>query len=335
MKKGIIAMTAMYLLLCTVLIGCAKQVTKTLASGPLKIGVNAFPTYFLWYVAEEKGFFDKRGVQVKLEWFPTYSHGLSALSSGNLDANSQTLSDTLAPVSKGIKLQIPFIMDHSNGADGFIAKPEFSSIKELKGKKIATELGTVDHFFMLTALQKYGLKEKDIQFVNMSINDAGPAFIAGNFDAAVLWEPFLSTALASGKGKLLFSSKEMPGLLMDAIVFREEIVKQRPEDAKKVTAAWVDAVEFLKSNPKEAIAIMAKHAEITEDEFKTALDGVKVYDLNDNLNASKDQEAYTSIKYNEQKVGEFLKSLDYIATVPDVSKVYDPRIVQQLANEKK
>ncbi|WP_312886509.1 ABC transporter substrate-binding protein [Paenibacillus foliorum] len=151
--------------------------------------------------------------------------------------------------------------DNSFGGDGIVVKPGIQSLQDLKGKKVATELGTVDHLLMLTALSKSGLKEKDVNYVNMTVNDADPAFIAGNLDAALLWEPFLSKAIEEGKGKLLFSSKDTPGLIPDLLVFKVEFTKSRPEDVKKIMNAWFDALDYWKKNLEESLKIMAKAAE--------------------------------------------------------------------------
>lgn len=67
--------------------------------------------------------------------------------------------------------------------------------------------------FLLKILEENNMTVDDVNFVNMTINDAGPAFIAGSIDAAVLWEPTLSTAIGAG-GKLLYSTKEEPGLMV-------------------------------------------------------------------------------------------------------------------------
>ena len=84
-----------------------------------------------------------------MKWFPVYSDSLQALATGQVDANSQTLSDTLPPASKGVKLKAVLVNDNSDGGDTIVSKTEFGSIKDLKGKTVATELGTVDHLLFL------------------------------------------------------------------------------------------------------------------------------------------------------------------------------------------
>ena len=253
MKKNIMLVLVLILVITSVISGCSKKTEPASASaaeGPaITIGLSPWPGWFVWYLVEEKGFFKKEGVNVTLKWFPVYSDSLSALSTGQIDANSQTLSDTLAPASKNIALKAVLVNDNSNGGDGIVVKPDIQSIKDLKGKRVATELGTVDHMLLLTALEQNGMGEKDINYINMAVNDAGPAFIAGKLDAAVLWEPFLSKAIKDGKGKLLFSSKDTPGLIPDLLVFRKDITDKRPDDVKKIVRAWFDALDYWKQNP--------------------------------------------------------------------------------------
>ncbi|CAN7316722.1 ABC transporter substrate-binding protein [Paenibacillus sp. LjRoot153] len=336
-QKTIFLMLAV-LLTFTVISGCGSKEASTQAGGgnePIKLALSPWPGWFVWYLVKEKGFFEKNGVNVDLVWFPVYSDSLSALASGKVDANSQTLSDTLAPVSKGIKLKAVLVNDNSNGGDGVVVKPSINSLKDLKGKKVATELGTVDHLLMLTELEKAGLAEKDVSYTNMTVNDAGPAFIAGNLDAAVLWEPFLSKAIQEGKGKLLFSSKDTPGLIPDLLVFKEEITKNRPDDVKKIINAWFDALDYWKANPEESLKIMAKAAETPIDEYKAGVDSVKIFQLEDNVKAFAKADSFESLAFTSGKTAEFLKSLDMLSTIPKSETFLDGHFVEEVMKDRK
>jgi NitT/TauT family transport system substrate-binding protein len=339
MRKNLIMFMVVILLLASVLSSCgSKEDSSTSAvssSDPIRIALSPWPGWFVWYLVKEKGFFEKRGVKAELVWFPVYSDSLTALSTGNVDANSQTLSDTLAPVSKGIGLKAVLVNDNSNGGDGVVVKPGINSIKDLKGKKIATELGTVDHLLMLTALDKHGMKESDVNYTNMTVNDAGPAFISGNLDAAVLWEPFLSKAITEGKGKLLFSSKDTPGLIPAMLVFKESVTKNRPEDVKKILLAWFDALDYWQKNPEESLKIMAKAAETPIDEYKQGVDSVKIFSKDDNLKAFKDSNDPTSLYFTAKKTGEFLKGLNMLTSNPDPKTFLDSSFIEAIANQSK
>ncbi|KRF22548.1 ABC transporter substrate-binding protein [Paenibacillus sp. Soil787] len=339
MRQRVGFLMMVLLLIFTVVSGCASKGATSTTTGksgePIKLALSPWPGWFVWYLVKEKGFFEKNGVNVDLVWFPVYSDSLSALASGKVDANSQTLSDTLAPASKGIKLKAVLVNDNSNGGDGVVVKPSINSLKDLKGKKVATELGTVDHLLMLTALEKAGLAEKDVAYTNMTVNDAGPAFISGNLDAAVLWEPFLSKAIQEGKGKLLFSSKDTPGLIPDLLVFKEEITKNRPEDVKKIINAWFDALDYWKANPEESLKIMAKAAETPVDEYKAGVDSVKIFQLEDNVKAFKKGDNLESLNFTSQKTAEFLKGLDMLTSIPKAESFLDGHFVEEVLKERK
>jgi NitT/TauT family transport system substrate-binding protein len=335
MKKRLIMIMIVVLLFGSVLAACGSKDQKSSSGVPIKIALSPWPGWYFWYLVKEKGFFEKRGVKAELVYFPVYSDSLSALATGKVDANSQTLSDTLAPASKGIALKAVLVNDNSNGGDGVVVKPGINSIEELKGKKIATELGTVDHLLMLTALDKHGMKESDVKYTNMTVNDAGPAFISGNLDAAVLWEPFLSKAIAEGKGKLLFSSKDTPGLIPDLLVFKESITKDRPEDVKKILLAWFDALEYWKSNPEESLKIMAKAAETPVAEYKSGVDSVKIFSKEDNQKAFTEGTDYTSLYFTANKTAEFLKGLEMLTSKPDPKAFLDGSFIEAIIKEAK
>lgn len=307
--------------------------SKDSSNEPITIALSPWPGWYMWYLVEEKGFFEKHGVNVKLEFFPVYSDSLQALATGKVDANSQTLSDTLAPLSKGIKLKAVLVNDNSNGGDAIVSKPEFQSITDLKGKTVATELGTVDHLLLLTALEQNGMSEKDINYVNMTVNDAGPAFIAGRSDASVLWEPFQTKAVKEGKGKVLFSSKDTPGLIPDLLVFRENVVRDRPEDVQKIVDAWFEGLEYFKDHEEEAIQILAAKAETTPEDFKLGLDSIKLFSAEDNVAAFENKDDYTSLEYTATKTADFLNKLDMVDKIEDVSILFDNQFVKKAAGK--
>lgn len=83
---------------------------------------------------------------------------------GQLDANTQTLNDTISSVAAGSDQVIVLVNDNSTGNDKIIVREGINTIADLKGKKVAAEEGTVDHFLLLLGLKKAGLTQADIQF---------------------------------------------------------------------------------------------------------------------------------------------------------------------------
>jgi len=299
-------------------------------AAPIKIGYSDWPGWVAWQVAKEKGFFKKHGVEVELVWFAIYTDSLTALNTGKVDANSSAWCDVIPPLAEGVKLKVVLVNDNSAGNDAVIAKPDIKTMKDLKGKSVATELGTVEHFLLLQALAKNGMTEKDVQYKNLTVPDSAAAFLAGKVDAAGLWQPWISQIQREGKGNILFTSKEIPGLIPDLLVFQEKVVTERAAEVQKIVAAWFDAVAFIKSNEDEAIKIMAKVVEQKPEDYKAFLPGTKFFGLDENLKAFEKSEAHSSLAGSGKVIAEFLKGLDLIKTIPDYEAALEPRFVKAL-----
>jgi NitT/TauT family transport system substrate-binding protein len=79
-------------------------------------------------------------------------------------------------VAGGADLQVVLTNDISSGNDQIIAGPGIRTVADLKGKKVAAEQGTVDHYLLLLGLKKARISEKDITFVPLETGAAaGPA----------------------------------------------------------------------------------------------------------------------------------------------------------------
>src|SRR3569833_1864036 len=112
----------------------------------IKVGVSDWTGWVAWFVVQDLGYFRKYGVDVKLVWFANYSDSIAALSTGQLDAKSQTWSDTLGPLAKGLPLKVVLVNDNSAGNDALLVGPRIKSFGELRGHKVALEQYSISHF---------------------------------------------------------------------------------------------------------------------------------------------------------------------------------------------
>lgn len=301
--------------------------TSNVAHAEVKVGVSDWPGWVAWYIAEQKGYFKKYGADVKLVWFPNYTDSISALSSGQLDANSQTWSDSLGPMAKGIALKTILVNDNSAGNDALMVNPKIKSFADLKGKKIALEQFSISHFVLVTALSKNGLKASDVQIVNLAAADAAAAFMTGRVDAAVVWNPWVSQIEKSQKGRALFTSKDMPGLVPDLLVAQEKSIKAKRKDFVGMAKAWFDTVAFIKSNPDEAAKIMAKVVGLPPEQYKVFLPGTRFFDAAANQTAFAPASNPQSLLAVSPTISQFLISNKLIEKAPVFANGLDSSIV--------
>jgi NitT/TauT family transport system substrate-binding protein len=176
-------------------------------------------------------------------------------------------------------------IDDSNGGDGIVAIKDIKTIADLKGKKVAVNEGSVSEFYLNVLLAKAGLKESDLNTVNMTAGDAGGAFVAKRVEAAVTWEPWLSKGKSTDFGHLLVDSSTTPGLITDVLIVKTDWANAHQKDIAAIVKSWNEAVAYYRANPDESISIMAKGVGgwlKDPKDFKETLPGIKFYGADDN-----------------------------------------------------
>jgi NitT/TauT family transport system substrate-binding protein len=228
------------------------------AAEPLKLAHSTWVGYGPLYIAKEKGFFDGEGIEVELIVMEDPKIRFAALAAGQIDVAVTTVDTVLNYLSEQQGYRYLFALDDSKGGDGIVADKDIATVADLKGKSVAYAEGSVSQFYLGVLLKEAGLTLKDVETMNMTAGDAGAAFVAERVDAAVTWEPWLTRGKQSEHGHLLVDSSTSPGLITDVAVTTPEKLEARAADLNALYRAWVKAVEFQKTNGKEADEIMAR-----------------------------------------------------------------------------
>lgn len=298
---------------------------------PVRLGFSAWPGWFPWQVAEEVGIFEANQAAVDLTWFDGYLESINTLNAGQIDANSQTLGDTVNSLAGGADQVIVLVNDNSTGNDQVIGAEGINSVADLKGKKVAAEEGTVDHFLLLKGLQEAGMTAADIEFVPLETGQAAAAFVAGQVDAVAVFAPFTTQALKRPNSKTLFSSKDFPGVISDHLVFSRQYVESHPEQVQAVVNAWFATLDHIQKNPTQAQEIMAKRAGVSLAEYQEYNDGTQIFTIADNLKAFQPGNDMASLSYSADQFGDFLVQVGLAQQKPDTSRLFDDRFVKAYA----
>lgn len=244
------------------------------------VGVSIWTGWMPFYLMDAKGILKKRadeeGVEIKLEKFKDYMASVQAFSSGNLDACAMTIMDALQPAAAGVDVRAIIVNDFSAGGDGVLAKKGLE-LKDVKGKEVLLEQFSVSHYLLIKALQSVNLTEGQITIKNIGADDAGKAFLAGQCEFAVTWNPHLYLAEDSGKGRVVFSSKQIPGEIIDLLVWNGK--KMNAKAARAITKAWYDTMKMITdpATRTEAIDIMAKESGTSAEDFEKLLGGTDLF----------------------------------------------------------
>jgi NitT/TauT family transport system substrate-binding protein len=233
------------------------------------------------FIAQEKQYYEQNGVKVELSKIEDPKLRFAALAAGQLDGLVSTLDALSLYYKPDLQIQAVLALDTSSGGDGIVAKKDIKSVADLKGRTVAYNPGSVSDFYLNYVLQEAGLTIADVQAVSMKQDDAGAALVAGKVDAAVTWEPWLSKAKEAPDGQVLTDSSKTPGLIVDVLIFRKDVIQSRKAEVQAMIKGWMQANEYYKTNKDDAVAIMAKSVGgWLEDPavFAETLAGVQYYD---------------------------------------------------------
>jgi NitT/TauT family transport system substrate-binding protein len=305
------------------------------SAASVRLGFSAWPGWFPWQVAQDEKIFEKSSISVDLKWFDGYTESISTLTAGQIDANSQTLNDTISAVAGGADQVVVLVNDNSTGNDKIIVREGINSIADLKGKKVAAEEGTVDHFLLLLGLKKAGLGPKDISFQPLETGKAAAAFAAGQVDAVGVFAPFTTQALKRPNSKELFSSKDFPGAIPDHLVFTRQFVTANPNQVQALVDSWFETQAYIKANPAKSMETMAKRGGVSVAEYQDYAKGTKIFTIEDNLKAFQPGKDMSSLTFAAQEMITFLNEAGLVTTKPDLSKLFDDRFVKAYAAKAK
>jgi NitT/TauT family transport system substrate-binding protein len=269
-----------------------RRIVSTLAAIWITVGLVGGPhaeplriSYFTWigngplFVAEEKGLFVKEGVDVQLINIDDHTAAFAGLFAGQVDAIEGAAQDAPVFYQPDAPLVCVFPLNDSRGGDGILATNDIETIADLEGKSVAFLRGSVGQFFLNVLLEEAGLSEADIEVVDLPAEDGAEAFMLGEVDAAVTWEPYLTRGANVAHGHLLASTAAYPGLLVDCLMAMPQVFEARKDAFRAFARAWAAAVDYAEAYPADANEIMARRLGLEDAwAFARLLAGARLYD---------------------------------------------------------
>lgn len=209
--------------------------TETITFG-LMSTIDAIPLI----IAEEKGFFEDRGVNVELQTFTSARDRDAAFQAGALDG---TITDLIAVGlfnQAGLDVRIT---GTTTGNFELLANPAIESIEDLKGKTVIVANNTGIEYSLDKILESAGLSPDDVTKEEVPSIPTRLELVRNNqSDAAILPEPFVTIGIASGLTPL--ATAEPIGMT----AFFQNAIDEKSAEIKAFYQAYNDAVEYLNTH---------------------------------------------------------------------------------------
>jgi len=278
------------------------------------------------YLAQEKGFFKEEGIELVFIDEQLDSARRDAFKQGMLDCEAGTIDLLVSKRAQDTPIVAVLEIDHSLGSDGIVATEDIRTVEDLIGKKVAFARDDVGETFISYLFYKKGLSLDDITIVPRRPEDAWLAFLNGEVDAAVTWEPWLSKAAERDGGHILISSKDVPEIIIDTLNVREDIVKGNPELVKGLMRGWFKALQYHKYHLIEASEIIAPHYDITPEQYRKQVEGLLWEDYATQIHPSEDREWVNAVS----AIAELKFASGRISRKPEPERSMNRKLLKEL-----
>jgi NitT/TauT family transport system substrate-binding protein len=232
------------------------------------------------YVAIERGYFAREGLEVELISTPGGMSSFAVLASGRAEAVVGGLGAALFnAAARGLDFKVvgpahlerpplstPLVVSRKAFESG-----EIRSVKDLRGKRVSVNvIGSATEFWLNAALLKGGLTMNDVQLESVNFPDVPAALLNGAIAAGMLGEPLAT--LAEDRGQIVRLSDDfINGVQVTAVYFSGDFMRRHPQEAVGFMVAWLRACRDLSGDGfrSDAVArIVEKYTGVPADVVK-------------------------------------------------------------------
>ena len=267
-------------------------------------------------VADRMGYWKAEGLDYNVQFFKQGKLMRNAVIQNNLDVGTTGFSPFVTALSKGAKVTGIAVTTDLCGQQRIMVPKNspIKSIKELKGKRFATLIGTsVDQSFRNYIMPRHGLTEKDLKWLNVVTTDRVAALVSGNADAAIVGDPQGEIALQKGLVRELetFCPYDHPRMMH---IGNPTTLKANPDLYVKYFKGWLKAMKLLKENPEQFAKVYHQALQEVGDktEYKVVLATLKRLTTTPEFN--------DEIRKNLNDIAAVQKKLGWVKSTPDFVK---------------
>ncbi len=246
------------------------------------------------YVAEERGLFDKYGLDVQIERVASGTEAIAFLTEGQIDVGGIAIVTSLwNGWNEGLDLRIiaPGGLEPFEGSPTkLVARTDsgIESLADLTGRTVAVAggPGSGGEYLLAKALEPAGLTIFDVNAVNLGNPDMPAAIENGSIDAGIIGSPFADQVIEAGAG-FAIAEDFVPGLMTVAFVGSGQFVTERPEAAQRFVLALMEASRLMQGDDylsEENLAAYLTYTNSTEEALRTG--NPVIYDPNQVLPVS-------------------------------------------------
>lgn len=241
------------------LTGLLCAATASVAAEDVRIGVDFNVLGGQVWVAKDKGFFEKNGINAEVKPFAFGVDTIDAALTGQLDFGVALDFATMTRLQSGQLKIVSAIIEPEAGFHKLAVNDTIKKPEDLAGKNIGIAKGTAQHLATIGYLQNFGVKDATLTPLP-SLLEIVASLRAGRIDAAFVWGDGVAQAQQIPGVTILSDDKPANARLFGYISTTNQFAKDHPEAVVNTLKALAEATDWIDANWDEAVNIVASHA---------------------------------------------------------------------------
>jgi ABC-type nitrate/sulfonate/bicarbonate transport system substrate-binding protein len=227
----------------------------------------------IYPVAQQKGYMKEEGIDLRVIFIaPTTS--IQAMLGGDVLFTGAGTSALVTIARSNTPLKV-VVATNDRVLQWLMTKPEITSPKDLKGKKIATTgVAAVATFMLKQVLTKHGLDgNKDVTYLDVGQGNQLAALLGGGFDAAILSVEQRYVGLDKGMREMFFMGNEVKNS-WGTLATTDKLIKENPKMVGGFVRATVKALRYLRHDKEGTISAMLKFSGVSRQQATRVYDDI-------------------------------------------------------------
>ncbi|PWD49925.1 hypothetical protein C8046_03735 [Serinibacter arcticus] len=247
------------------------------------INVGVAPDFFFshLYFAVEGGFLEDQGIDATLTEFASGQEATEAVTTGQADLTGSTATTVVNLAGRDTGVQVLGSYSEGNGWYAVVGNEQaagVTSIDDLDGVAVAAQFGNAIDMVVRTFLANHDAGVELIDYRDVKSPQLMSGLARGDYAAAAMWEPNVSTALANIEGASIVLDSDEAVPVRGYNIFGEELAGD-PELRERVLTALDNTIEWMNENPDEVVALAMENSGIEDEELASSIQAKLTYSL--------------------------------------------------------
>ena len=224
----------------------------------------------IYPIAQQKGYMKEEGLDQRVIFIaPTTSIQAMLGGDGHFTGAGSSALVSIARANTPLKV---VVATNDRVLQWLVARPDITSPKDLKGKKIATTgVAAIATFMIKQVLSKHGIDgNKDPDYLDVGQGNQLTALLGGGFDAAILSVEQRYIALEKGMKEMFFLGNEVKNS-WGTLATTDKLIKENPKMVGGFVRATLKALRYMRQDKEGTVSALLKFSGVSRHKRRASM----------------------------------------------------------------